>query len=140
MPIGENHRLAHQNKHRSLNITFLAPPSSPPNSTGFTMTNKTSERPLLQHKNGSTHGNNTNKTAVFLGPSDPGIVPLGVVKNTDTASKSRSPSKKSNSRKMMLKDLSEAVRGMLDDAGYVFSDEYEVIPLSPTNIIWTLSQ
>ena len=26
----------------------------------------------------------------------------------------------------MLKDLSEAVRGMLNDAGYVFAEEYEV--------------
>ena len=26
----------------------------------------------------------------------------------------------------MLKDLGEAVRGMLDDAGYIFSEEYEV--------------
>ena len=27
---------------------------------------------------------------------------------------------------MMLKDLGGAVRGMLDDAGYIFAEEYEV--------------
>ena len=65
---------------------------------------------------------------MFLSPSDPGIVPLGQVnKNAAGATgKSRSPSRKANSRKMMLKDLSEAVRDMLNDSGYIFSEEYEV--------------
>ena len=82
---------------------------------------KNHNRPLLPHKNGSARG----KTAPFLGPSDPGIVPLGEIKNAGYVNP-RSPTTKANSRRMMLKDLSEAVRGMLEDAGYVFSEEYEV--------------
>ncbi|CAI8034623.1 hypothetical protein GBAR_LOCUS19471 [Geodia barretti] len=98
--------------------------------TGYVITSsKPSERPLLSHKNGSTHANNTNKPPMFLSPSDPGIVPLGQVnKNAAGATgKSRSPSRKANSRRMMLKDLSEAVRDMLNDSGYIFSEEYEKV-------------
>lgn len=77
---------------------------------------------LLPHKNGST----SRKPAPFLGPSDPGIVPLGEIKSAGI-SKSRSPSgKKINTHRIMLKNLGETVRAMLDDAGYIFSEEYEV--------------
>ena len=75
---------------------------------------------LLPRKNGSTH-----KPATFLGPSDPGIVPLGEIKNAGYVNP-RSSSMRSNTRRMMLKDLGGAVRGMLDDAGYIFAEEYEV--------------
>ena len=58
------------------------------------------------------------------GTSDPGIIPLGEIKNTKFINSS--PTMKSNTHRMMLRDLGEAVRGMLDDAGYIFSEEYEV--------------
>ena len=38
----------------------------------------------------------------------------------------RSPTIKSNAKRIALRDLSDVVRGMLDDSGYIFSDEYEV--------------
>ena len=78
------------------------------------------EKLLLPHNNGISSG----KAASQQGASDPGIVPLGEIKNAGFVN--RSPTVKSNTRRMMLKDLGEAVRGMLDDAGYIFSEEYEV--------------
>jgi hypothetical protein len=86
------------------------------------VTSKNHDRPLLPRRNGTA---SSGKPAPFLGPSDPGIVPLGEINKSQTSSKSRTPSKKGNSRRLMLRDLGEAVRGMMDDAGYIFSEEYE---------------
>ena len=72
--------------------------------------------------------NESGTTMPFLGPSDPGIVPIHEMKEGGTplrASEPRFPKHIQNT-KIYLKDFTEHLKRMLDDSNYKFSEEYEV--------------
>ena len=72
--------------------------------------------------------NESGSNVQFLGPGDPGIVPIHEMAEGGTplkASEARFPRHIMNT-KVYLKDFSEHLKSMLDDSNYKFSEEYEV--------------
>lgn len=69
---------------------------------------------------------NGNAGPSFLGPSDPGIVPLIETKSPRGFANPHVPAVHSNSKKVYIRDFVAYSQDMQDDSGYKFSDEYEV--------------